>query len=48
MIEKTRMYKHDDTPALNKTGPHQQYVLAVLSHIVTRPAPPSPPTPQKR
>lgn len=48
MIEKTRMYKHDDTPALNKTGPDQQYVLAVLSHIVTRPAPPPLPPPTKK
>lgn len=40
MIEKTRMYKHNNTPALNKTGPHQQYVLAVLSHTVTSPPPP--------
>lgn len=46
MIEKTRMYKHNNTPALNKTGPDQQYVLAVLSHIVTRPVPPTP-HPQK-
>lgn len=42
MIEKTRMYKHNNTP-LNKTGPNQQYVLAGLSHIVTRPVPPHPP-----
>jgi hypothetical protein len=38
MIEKTSIYKkHYITPALNKIGLNQQYLLAVLSHIVTRP-----------
>lgn len=36
MIEKTFMYKHNNTPALNTTGPDQQYLLAVLFHIVTK------------
>lgn len=30
------MYKHNNTPALNKIGPNQQEMLAVLSNIVTR------------
>lgn len=35
MIEKTFMYKHNNTPALNTTGPDQQYLLAVLFRVVT-------------